>query len=118
MVIQHNWELFTKEEDAQLLALHQELGNKWKRIGELSAMGRNRNEVKTRIHFLVQSKENDDHMLEEGSGDEAPQIAAMQTSDRILPQGHENFAVTLARFLDTSLNALEQLHRAVDRAGH
>ena len=42
-------------------------------IGKSSSnhsLERNRNEVKIRIHFLLQSKENDDHILQEGSAAE------------------------------------------------
>ena len=93
------------------------LANRWKGIGKLSALGRNRNEVKNRIHFLLQSKENDDHILQEGSAAEEPEMSQMQGSDRALPEVDQNFAVMLGEFAHRSLSALEQLRRSADRAG-
>ena len=60
MVVEHDWCLFTPEEDERLLELHRSLGNKWTRIAELMGT-RTKNQVRVRIQSLELAAKNDAH---------------------------------------------------------
>ena len=58
MIVEHSWELFTKEEDERLLAAHEQHGNQWTKIA-LETGNRNKNAIRTRIQSLKQASIND-----------------------------------------------------------
>jgi hypothetical protein len=62
MIIPHDWPYFQSQEDAELLELHEENKNKWKKISEKATFGRDKNMIKHRIHFLEQYKHNEERM--------------------------------------------------------
>ena len=58
MILAHQWDFFTPEEGARLLELHDEDGNRWKRIASMSQPERDRTVIKHRIGFLEQTRSN------------------------------------------------------------
>ena len=60
MIVEHSWDLFSKEEDVRLLAAHEEYGNQWTRIARESG-NRHKNAIRTRIQSLKQASINHKH---------------------------------------------------------
>lgn len=101
MVVDHDWTLFTEEEDAALTRFHEQFGNQWKKITGLSKGHRNRNEIKQRIQFLQQSKRNKKNRTEAMSADRI-------SSDQMTRVPNSEFARILEGFLQRTLDAHER----------
>ena len=61
MIVEHDWSLFSEEEDQILMDLHEQYGNQWTRIGRELPDPREKNLVKNRITAPNMRKVNERH---------------------------------------------------------